>query len=49
MTPKQDDPDQSRRFLEIAKAHKANKQVPLKEAVKKLALHATKPKRSTKA
>ncbi len=52
MTPKQDDPEQSRRFLEIAKAHKATKPGALKEAVKKLAPHGREPpktKRSAKA
>ena len=37
---KQDDPEQSRRFLEIAEANGAEKDV-LKEAVKKLAPHHT--------
>ncbi len=36
---KSDDPEQSRRFIEIAEAHKATKPGPLKEAVKKLAPH----------
>ena len=37
--PKSDDPEQSRRFIEIAEAHKATKGGALKEAVKKLAPH----------
>jgi hypothetical protein len=37
LTP--DDPEQSRRFIEIAEAHKADKRVPLKDAIKKLASH----------
>jgi len=49
--PKQDDPEQSRRFVEIAEANHADKDV-LKEAVKKLAPHRSEPpktKRSAKA
>lgn len=48
---KEDDPDQSRRFIEIAEAEGADKDV-LKEAVKKLAPHRREPpktKRSAKA
>lgn len=50
--PKQDDPEQSRRFLEIAKANKGTRGDVLKEAVKKLAAHGREPlktKRSAKA
>lgn len=39
MKPKQDDPEQSRRFIEIAEANKATKSDALKKAVKKLAVH----------
>lgn len=48
--PKQDDPEQSRRFIEIAEANCADKDV-LKEAVRKLAPHRPtipKAKRSPK-
>ena len=47
----QDDPDQSRRFLDIANANRAEKEV-LKGAVKKIAAHprkAPKPKSAQKA
>jgi hypothetical protein len=43
MKPKQDDPEQSRRFIEIAEAHKADRRVPLKDAIKTLASHRREP------
>jgi hypothetical protein len=43
LKPKQDDPEQSRRFIEIAEAQKATNSDALKEAVKKLAASRREP------